>query len=76
MRLMGAYAPREFVVQYKETDLAFVSRLAEHLGISFHFEHGDGRDVIVFSDDNSSFSPSRATGDPFRPRGEKARSTA
>lgn len=57
LRLAAAYPPREYVVQYKETDLQFVSRLAEHLGISFFFEHRDGRDVIVFSDDNSGFQP-------------------
>ncbi|MFO0553810.1 MAG: type VI secretion system tip protein TssI/VgrG [Polyangiaceae bacterium] len=43
---------REFIVQYKETDLAFVSRLAEHLGISFVFDHGDdGPEKLVFTDD-------------------------
>lgn len=71
MRLLGTYPKREFVVQYKETDLAFISRLAEHLGISFHFEHDEGRDKIVFSDDNSRFRP--IEGDEqvmFRPRGE------
>lgn len=43
---------RELVVQYKESDLAFVSRLAEHLGISYVFEHGDdGPEKVVFTDD-------------------------
>lgn len=70
-RLLGAYPKREFIVQYKETDFAFVSRLCEHLGISFSFEHDSGRDVIVFSDDNSRFrfveGGERAA---FHPRGE------
>jgi type VI secretion system secreted protein VgrG len=57
MRLRGTYAPREFVVQYKESDLAFVSRLAEHLGISFFFQHGDADDTMVFTDDVSGFQP-------------------
>ena len=55
-RLHASYPPREFVVQYKETDLAFVSRLCEHLGISFFFEHEDDRDVIVFTDASTGFS--------------------
>jgi type VI secretion system secreted protein VgrG len=55
MRLTGVYPPREFVVQYKESDLAFVSRLAEHLGISFFFEHRDGKDVMVFTDHAAGF---------------------
>jgi type VI secretion system secreted protein VgrG len=57
MRLTGTYEPREFVVQYKETDLAFVSRLTEHLGISFFFEHTDDRDKIIFTDQAAGFRP-------------------
>lgn len=57
LRLTAAYPAREFVVQYKETDLAFVSRLAEHVGICFFFEHKKGKDVLVFSDHNSGFAP-------------------
>lgn len=57
LRLRASYPKREFVVQYQETDLAFVSRLAEHNGIYFFFEHGDGADKVVFSDHNSGFQP-------------------
>ncbi len=57
MRLRGTYAPREFVVQYGESDLAFISRLAEHVGISFYFHHGDAADTMVFTDDASGFPP-------------------
>ncbi|WP_437991519.1 type VI secretion system Vgr family protein [Sorangium sp. So ce145] len=56
LRLTGTYAPREFVVQYQETDLAFISRLAEHAGISFFFEHQDGQDTMVFTD-GAGFEP-------------------
>jgi len=55
MRLSGTYVPREFVVQYNESDLAFVSRQAEHHGISFYFQHGDASDTLVFTDDMSGF---------------------
>jgi type VI secretion system secreted protein VgrG len=55
LRLLGGYPRREFIVQYRETDLAFVSRLAEHLGISFFFEHKNGRDVLVFTDHAAGF---------------------
>jgi type VI secretion system secreted protein VgrG len=71
-RLVGTYAQREFVVQYKETDLAFVSRLAEHLGISFFFEHGSGHDTMVFTDHAAGFRPiEEAETVPFRSRGEE-----
>jgi type VI secretion system secreted protein VgrG len=55
MRLFGNYPPRDFIVQYKESDLAFVSRLAEHLGVSFYFQHGDAADTMVFTDNSSGF---------------------
>ena len=71
LRLMSTYPSREFVVQYKETDLAFISRLTEHLGISFFFEQRDGRDVLVFTDHAHGFSGiAREAPVIFRPRGE------
>jgi type VI secretion system secreted protein VgrG len=70
---MGSYPTREIVVQYHESDLAFVSRLAEHAGISFFFEHEDGRDKLVFTDHPAGFrSIPEAPAVPFVARGEKA----
>jgi type VI secretion system secreted protein VgrG len=70
LRLSGQYAAREFVVQYKESDLAFVSRLTEHLGISFFFEQGDAGDTLVFADGTAGFSPLDEPL-PFRPQGDE-----
>jgi type VI secretion system secreted protein VgrG len=71
LRLIGSYAPREFVVQYHETDFAFICRLAEHLGISFFFEHQDGQDTMVFTDNVAGFKPAAgAEAVHFRERGE------
>jgi type VI secretion system secreted protein VgrG len=71
MRLLGTYPKLPFVVQYKETDFNFVSRLAEHYGISFCFEHTGDVDTIVFTDSTAGFLPIEG-GDrvTFRPRGE------
>lgn len=56
LRLESTYAKRPYVLQYKESDLAFVSRLAEHVGIAFHFEDGGkSGDKIVFTDSPSGF---------------------
>lgn len=55
LRLSGSYPKREFVVQYRETDMNFVARLTEHLGISYFFEHHDGRDRMVFTDGAEGF---------------------
>ncbi len=47
--LLGS-TDRQLTVQYRENDLAFISRLAEHVGIGFYFEHQQGRDKLVFTD--------------------------
>lgn len=46
----GSYATREFVLQYKESDLDFVKRQCEHYGIRFHFDHSGDADRLVFTD--------------------------
>ncbi len=67
--LRGKYPKREFVVQYAESDLAFISRLAEHLGIAYAFDHAGGRDQVIFSDGNHGFvRPDAEDVLPFRTR--------
>lgn len=53
-RLKKSYPPREYCVQYRETDLDFVQRLLEHEGIFYHFDHADGEHTLVLSDANAS----------------------
>lgn len=48
--LQGSYSPREYCVQYQESDLHFINRLMEFEGIYYFFEHEDGRDVLVVTD--------------------------
>ncbi len=50
-----SYAPRPYLVQYQETDLDFISRLAEMEGISYFFEHGDDGCCVVFADQSEGF---------------------
>ncbi len=42
--------PREFCMQYRETNLAFIERLAAEEGLVYHHEHIAGKHTIVFSD--------------------------
>jgi len=47
-RLQGSYAPRDYCVQYGESDLAFVQRLLEDEGIFYFFEHDiEGHRLIL-----------------------------
>ena len=57
LRLTENYAPREYCVQYRETDLDFVCRLLEEDGIYFFFEHTDGKHTLVLADSKSSHQP-------------------
>ena len=49
-RLKESYGPVEYCVQYRETDLDFVSRLLEEEGIFYFFEHDDRKHLLVFAD--------------------------
>ncbi|CAN7727977.1 type VI secretion system tip protein TssI/VgrG [Mesorhizobium amorphae] len=57
LRLQGSYPPREYCVQYDETDLDFVQRLLEHEGILYFFEHDDGKHTLVLTDAMSKLKP-------------------
>lgn len=56
MRLAEEYPSREIVTQYRETDLAFISRRCEHLGIFYFFEHGEDEETVVFGDATSAYA--------------------
>ncbi|MGA2448621.1 MAG: type VI secretion system tip protein TssI/VgrG [Polyangiaceae bacterium] len=55
--LFEGYQSREYVVQYRETDLAFVSRLMESEGIYYFFRHEANRHVLVLADSPSAHDP-------------------
>ncbi len=48
--LRGPHVQREFCVQYRESDLDFVSRLCEEEGIFWFFKHEDGKHTLVLAD--------------------------
>ncbi|MGI9034513.1 MAG: type VI secretion system Vgr family protein [Pyrinomonadaceae bacterium] len=43
----GTFKPRNYCVQYRETDFAFISRLMEEEGLYYFFKHGDGTHQMV-----------------------------
>ena len=48
--LSGSYQPREYCVQYQETDFNFMSRLMEFEGMYYFFEQEGGREILVITD--------------------------
>jgi type VI secretion system secreted protein VgrG len=48
--ISGSYAPREYCVQYRESDFDFISRLLEAEGIFYFFEHAEGSHTLVLGD--------------------------
>ncbi|WIH29696.1 type VI secretion system Vgr family protein [Photobacterium damselae] len=49
--LIRQYPQREYCVQYRESDLAFIQRIAAEEGIFFHFDHSAQKNTVIFSDD-------------------------
>jgi type VI secretion system secreted protein VgrG len=50
LELNHSYKPREYCVQYRETDFNFVNRLMEYEGIFYFFEHGKTKHTLVIAD--------------------------
>lgn len=49
-RVTGQYPKREYCVQYRESDLDFVSRLMEEEGMYYFIEHTDSEHKVVICD--------------------------
>lgn len=61
------YPARDYIVQYRETDFNFVSRLLEKEGICYYFEHEDGKHTLVLTDSASQHEPTQLFEEiPFR----------
>jgi type VI secretion system secreted protein VgrG len=58
--LSATYSKREYCVQYRESNFAFVSRLLEDEGIFYFFEHSDGAHTMVLADAPSAVKPGPA----------------
>jgi|GEM_PF-1235333 len=50
------YPKLDFVFQYRENDLNFLSRMCERFGIYFSFDHSGEREKVIFGDRKEHFS--------------------
>lgn len=55
-RTAKEYAPREFVVQYRESHLDFISRLLEEHGLFYFFRHEAAGHTLIIADDAAAFA--------------------
>ncbi len=51
----GRHQPRDYCVQYRETDYNFICRLMEEEGIWWHFEQREDRHTLVLADSASAY---------------------
>ena len=54
---LSSYTPREYCVQYGESDLHFIQRLCFEEGFHYHFRHSPDGHVLVFGDKQQAFTP-------------------
>jgi len=57
LSLFGTYEPRKYCVQYRESDLNFITRLLEDEGIYYWFEHSDTHETMVLADSPTTHTP-------------------
>lgn len=57
--LHASYGPRDYCVQYQESDLDFAARLLEEEGICYFFEHHAEKDIMVLGDGEHAFDRPR-----------------
>ena len=56
-RLNKTYDPRDYCVQYGESDLDFIQRLLEHEGIYYFHEFSEGEHKLILVDDITTLEP-------------------
>lgn len=65
--LKETYPRREYVLQYQESDLDFISRQMEHYGIFYFFEHGESKEKLIITDRQEAPGPIEGEPEiPFR----------
>lgn len=74
LRLSSEPAPEEHVSQYRESNLAFISRWMEREGWYYFFDHTDEKDKLVITDNPGAHSSLRSEAVRYAPSGTADRS--
>ncbi len=65
--ISGALPKLDYCVQYRESDLSFLSRLFEDAGIFYSIRHEEDKDVLVLGDSKRAYVPCKEDSVPFSP---------
>lgn len=57
LQIYRTHWPKEYSVQYRETDWDYISRIMEEEGIFCFFDHAEDADVLVISDGAFAYQP-------------------
>lgn len=55
--VIGTYAKRDLIVQYRESVFNFISRLLEHEGVYYYFLHEKGQHKLMLADPPAELAP-------------------
>lgn len=55
-KVVGAKTPLEYCVQYRESDLHFITRLLANAGIFYFFQHAKEKHTLVLADGSQAYS--------------------
>ncbi|HHL2712510.1 TPA: type VI secretion system Vgr family protein [Yersinia enterocolitica] len=67
LRLRASYDPREYCIQYRESDFDFINRLLEQEGIYYYFQHDVCGNTLILADHPSSHPTAATVNLPFNP---------
>ena len=65
--LAQEYKPRQYCVQYRETDFNFVSRLFEEEGIFYSWKHEQGKHTLMLADGSHAYKDVPDGSLPYNP---------
>src|ERR1700690_1022368 len=69
--LTEEYPKADYVVQYRESDLNFATRLLEHAGIYYYFRHAESAHTLVLADSHGAHKRTPGCGQlPYYPPDE------
>lgn len=54
LQLSGSYRKWDYLVQYRETDFNFVSRLMEQAGLMYYFEYASSKHTLIIADNKNA----------------------